>query len=117
MGVVGPRLLRSSDAASGGRRNFGSIAAVYAIAATMVRARPPREMAWGCSTDWGAVANGFAFVVTTAVGVVAEMGLCCLRALRRPRQSGRWLQTQVEPPLTLSSSIDASQAGQSGGDL
>jgi hypothetical protein len=35
--------------------------------------------------------------------------------LRRPRQSGRWLQTQTDPALPFTSSIGASQAGQIGG--
>lgn len=53
------------------------------------------------------VVCGFAFAYPA--DAVVGLGLWTLRAQRRPRHSGRWLQTQTGPLLTLSSPIGASQ--------
>src|SRR5262249_39276120 len=44
----------------------------------------------------------------SATGAAGAGALYSLREVRRPRQSGRWLQTQTDPSLTFTSSIGAS---------
>src|SRR5436189_5929557 len=84
----------------------------YDVEGQMVRARPPKTTGSSQSSPFGVVRGlAFAYPAVAAAG----LGLWVLRAGRRPRQSGRWLQTQTGPLLTVSSSIGASQAGQSGG--
>lgn len=64
----------------------------------------------------GVVLSRVASSAGASVGfAAARAGFWYLRALRRPRHSGRWLHTHTVPALMLSCSIVASQAGHCGG--